>query len=59
MRHGYDSYMMNQAKAFKGLGMEGFTARWYASLTRKRWMISRRLHCVSRSKFHPAAVCWK
>src|SRR5262249_54722435 len=23
------------AKAYKGLGMEGFTARWYASLTRK------------------------
>lgn len=29
---------MNQAvaaKAYKGLGMEGFTAKWYASLTRK------------------------
>jgi len=23
------------AKAYKGLGMEGFIARWYASLTRK------------------------
>ncbi len=22
-------------KAYKGMGMEGFTARWYASLTRK------------------------
>ena len=23
------------AKAYKGMGMEGFTARWYASLTHK------------------------
>ncbi|HWZ32877.1 MAG TPA: class I SAM-dependent methyltransferase [Bryobacteraceae bacterium] len=26
---------MDQEKAYKGLGMEGFTAKWYASVTRK------------------------
>ena len=34
----FEGRLMNQAaseKAFKGFGMEGFTARWYASLTRK------------------------
>ena len=29
------NHAVSSAKAYKGLGMEGFIARWYASLTRK------------------------
>jgi len=47
------------AKAYKGLGMEGFTAKWYASLTRKAMDDFRALAHRVAAQIPPGPRCSK